>query len=51
MTPGHREEFLNVALEGPEAGVPVVATRAGAVPGIAREPVDGFPTCEKVSMS
>ena len=42
VLPSHREGFPNVVLEAMEAGIPVIATRVGAIPEIVRDSVDGF---------
>jgi glycosyltransferase involved in cell wall biosynthesis len=42
VLPSHMEGFPNVILEAMEAGLPVVATRVGAVPEIVRDQKDGL---------
>jgi glycosyltransferase involved in cell wall biosynthesis len=40
--PSHTEGFPNAIIEAMESGLPIVATRVGAIPEIVREGVDGF---------
>jgi glycosyltransferase involved in cell wall biosynthesis len=42
VLPSHTEGFPNVVLEAMEAGIPVVATRVGAIPEIVRDQEDGL---------
>lgn len=42
ILPSRLEGFPNVVLEGMEAGIPVIATRVGAIPEIIRDGRDGY---------
>jgi glycosyltransferase involved in cell wall biosynthesis len=42
ILPSHQEGFPYVVLEGMEAGIPVIATKVGAIPEIIRDELDGY---------